>query len=136
MSDERNFSRRSFIKTALTGTAASLAWTATNAEASQSPGTPTDELTSMSIREAAELVRRKKVSPVELTRACLRRVEQFNPALNAFITVTSEAALAQARTAEAEIQKGMWRGPLHGIPLSLKDLFDTTGVKTTGGSAL
>ena len=136
MSDQQKFSRRSFIKTAVTGTAASLAWTSTNAEASQSPVNPADEFTSMSIREAAELVRRKKVSPVELTRACLMRIEQLNPALNAFITVTSEAALAQARIAEAEIQKGMWRGALHGIPLSLKDLFDTAGVKTTGGSAL
>ena len=64
------------------------------------------------------------------------RIEQFNPALNAFITVTAEAALAQARTAEAEIQRGTWRGPLHGIPIALKDLFDTAGVKTTAGSAL
>src|SRR5262249_48100130 len=129
MSDPQRFSRRSFIKTAVTGTVANLAWAATKAEASQSPRDSGHEITSMSIREAAELGRRKKVSPVELTRACLMRIEQFNPALNAFITVMAEAALAQARTAEAEIQKGMWRGPLHGIPLSLKDLFDTAGVK-------
>jgi aspartyl-tRNA(Asn)/glutamyl-tRNA(Gln) amidotransferase subunit A len=136
MSHPQNFSRRSFIKTALTGTAAGLACLNTEAEAAQSPGNSTDELTRLSIREAAELVRRKKVSPVELTRASLMRIEQFNPALNAFITVTSETALAQARTAEAEIQRGMWRGPLHGIPIALKDLFDTAGVKTTAGSAL
>lgn len=136
MTDQPKFSRRSFIKTAVAGTAAGLAWTAGKAQAAQAPGNSTDELTTMSIREAADLVRRKKVSPVELTKASLTRIEQFNPALNAFITVTSEAALAQARTAEAEIQRGMWRGPLHGIPIALKDLFDTAGVKTTAGSAL
>jgi len=135
MSDERNVSRRSFIKTAVTGTAAGLGWTA-NGQAAQSSANSTGELTSMSIREASELVRQKKVSPIELTRACLMRIEQLNPALSAFITVTPEAALAQARTAEADIQKGMWRGPLHGIPLSLKDVFDTAGVRTTAGSAL
>src|SRR5215510_9589943 len=136
MPDQKESSRRAFIKTALTGTAAGLAWTSRKAFAAQAPGNSTDELTAMSIREAADLLRRKKVSPVDLTKACLARIGQFNPALNAFITVTSEAALAQARTAEAEIQRGMWRGPLHGIPIALKDLFDTAGVKTTGGSAL
>src|SRR6185503_2403525 len=100
MLDEGKFSRRSFIKTAVTGAAASVAWTRTTAQAAQSPSNSTDELTAISIREAAELVRRKKVSPVELTKACLARIEQFNPTLNAFITVTSDAALAQARTAE------------------------------------
>ncbi|OFV95386.1 MAG: hypothetical protein A3H28_02220 [Acidobacteria bacterium RIFCSPLOWO2_02_FULL_61_28] len=82
------------------------------------------------------MVRRKKVSPVELTKACLARIEQWNPKLNAFVTVTAESALAEAREAEAEIQRGRWRGPLHGIPIGLKDLFDTAGVRTTGGSAL
>src|SRR5262245_43518965 len=136
MVDREEVSRRSFIKTAVTGTAATLAWTKTKAHAAQSSGNSTDELTAISMREAAELVRRKKVSPVELTKASLTRIEQFNPALNAYITVTSESALAQARTAESEIQRGMWRGPLHGIPIALKDLFDTAGVKTTAGSAL
>jgi aspartyl-tRNA(Asn)/glutamyl-tRNA(Gln) amidotransferase subunit A len=135
MSDEQKFSRRSFIKTAVTGTAG-LAWMGTEAPGAQSPGSSTDDLTSMSIRDVAELVRKKKVSPVELTKASLARIEQFNPALNAFITVTADAALAQARAAESEIQRGNWRGPLHGIPIALKDLFDTAGVKTTGGSAL
>jgi aspartyl-tRNA(Asn)/glutamyl-tRNA(Gln) amidotransferase subunit A len=88
------------------------------------------------LSEAADLIRRRKVSPVELTRACLARIEWLNPALNCFITVTGESALAQAKEAEAEIQRGRWRGPLHGIPVALKDLFDTAGVKTTAGSAL
>ncbi len=76
------------------------------------------------------------MSPVELTRACLARIERLNPALNCFITITGDTALAQAREAESEIQRGRWRGPLHGIPVALKDLFDTAGVKTTAGSAL
>ena len=71
-----------------------------------------------------------------MTKACLAQIEQLNPALNAFITVTAESALAQAREAEAEVQRGRLRGPLHGIPIGLKDLFDTAGVRTTAGSAL
>jgi aspartyl-tRNA(Asn)/glutamyl-tRNA(Gln) amidotransferase subunit A len=74
------------------------------------------------------------VSPRELTAACLARIQQLNPMLNAFITVTAEQATADAQRAEAEIMKGRWRGPLHGIPVGLKDLFDTAGVRTTGGS--
>jgi aspartyl-tRNA(Asn)/glutamyl-tRNA(Gln) amidotransferase subunit A len=90
----------------------------------------------LSISEAAELLRRKKISPVDVATACLDRVERLNPVLNAFITVTHEGAMAQARVAEAEIQRGHWRGPLHGIPIGLKDLIDTAGVRTTCGSAL
>ncbi len=89
-----------------------------------------------SIREASELLRRKEISPVELASAYLERIEQLNPVLNAFITVTRESALAQAREAEGEILGGNWRGPLHGIPIGLKDLIDTAGTKTTCGSAL
>jgi aspartyl-tRNA(Asn)/glutamyl-tRNA(Gln) amidotransferase subunit A len=73
---------------------------------------------------------------VELTKDCLSRIEKLNPTLNAFITVTGESALTQARTAEAEILRGHWRGPLHGIPLALKDLIDTAGIRTTAASAL
>jgi len=93
-------------------------------------------MTELSISEASELLRQKKISPVELTSACLARIDELNPTLNAFITVTHESALAEARAAEAEIHKGDWRGPLHGIPLGLKDLIDTAGIKTTCGSAL
>lgn len=91
---------------------------------------------SLSLTEAAELVRRRKVSPVELTQACLARIEKLNPVLNAFITVTAESALASARAAEEEITRGGWKGPLHGIPIALKDLLDTAGVRTTAGSAV
>ena len=90
----------------------------------------------MSILEVSAQLRRKLVSPVELTEQCLARIEKFNPLLNAFITVTGESALGEARAAEAEIQRGQWRGPLHGIPIGLKDIIDTRGVPTTAASAL
>ena len=89
-----------------------------------------------SIQQASELLRQGSISPVELTTECLARVEKLNPQLNAFITVTADSALAQARQAESEIQRGDWRGPLHGIPLALKDLIDTEGVRTTAASSL
>jgi aspartyl-tRNA(Asn)/glutamyl-tRNA(Gln) amidotransferase subunit A len=88
------------------------------------------------ISEVSRLLRRKEISPVEITRACLARIEKLNPALNAFITVTAESALAEAQAAEDQISRGEWRGPLHGIPVALKDLIDTAGVRTTAGSAL
>jgi aspartyl-tRNA(Asn)/glutamyl-tRNA(Gln) amidotransferase subunit A len=88
------------------------------------------------IAELAPRLRRKEVSPVEVTRACLDRIEKLNPALNAFITVTAESALAEAHAAEIEISRGKWRGPLHGIPIALKDLIDTAGTRTTAASAL
>jgi aspartyl-tRNA(Asn)/glutamyl-tRNA(Gln) amidotransferase subunit A len=94
------------------------------------------ELADLDIREASVLVRQKRVSPVELTQACLARIERFNSTLNAFITVTADSALAEARQAEADLQRGLWKGPLHGIPVALKDLIDTAGVRTTAGSAL
>lgn len=90
----------------------------------------------MTIVQASNLLRSKQLSPVDLTTACLDRIERLNPSINAFITVMNEGALAQARAAEDEIQAGRWRGPLHGIPIGLKDLIDTAGVKTTCGSAL
>jgi aspartyl-tRNA(Asn)/glutamyl-tRNA(Gln) amidotransferase subunit A len=89
-----------------------------------------------SIADLGELLRKSSISPVELTSDCLARIEKLNPALNAFITVTADAALTQARQAEKEIQRGQWRGPLHGIPLALKDIIDTAGIRTTAASAL
>src|ERR1041384_7069504 len=81
----------------------------------------------ITIAEASELLRRKEISPVELTSACLARIEELNPTINAFITVMHDSALAEARAAEAEIKAGNWRGPLHGIPIGLKDLIDKAG---------
>ena len=94
------------------------------------------EVALLDLATVSELVRTRKLSPVEVTQACLARIEALNPELNAFITVTAEMALAQARAAEAEIQRGEWRGPLHGIPLALKDLIDVAGVPTTAASAV
>jgi aspartyl-tRNA(Asn)/glutamyl-tRNA(Gln) amidotransferase subunit A len=88
------------------------------------------------ISELSQRLRRRKVSPVEITQDCLGRIERLNPALNAFITFMGESALAEARRAESEILRGEWRGPLHGVPVALKDLIDTAGVRTTAASAL
>jgi aspartyl-tRNA(Asn)/glutamyl-tRNA(Gln) amidotransferase subunit A len=90
----------------------------------------------LTIHTLAPLLRRKKLSPVDLTRFLLERISHLQPALNAFITVTAETALAQARKAEQEIAQGQYRGALHGIPLALKDLFHTRGIRTTAGSGL
>ena len=92
------------------------------------------ELTDLTITEAASLIQRRQISPVELTRACLERIEQIDPQLNCFITLTAEPALEEARRAESAIQQGDYLGPLHGIPLALKDLFETRGIRTTAGS--
>jgi aspartyl-tRNA(Asn)/glutamyl-tRNA(Gln) amidotransferase subunit A len=89
----------------------------------------------MGILEISEQLRRRSVSPVELAKHCLARIEQLDPVLNSFITVTADSALADARAAEKEIQSGNWRGPLHGIPIGLKDLIDTAGLRTTAASA-
>jgi aspartyl-tRNA(Asn)/glutamyl-tRNA(Gln) amidotransferase subunit A len=86
------------------------------------------------IAEAGRLIARKEISPVELVRDALARIEQAEPQLNAFITLTADTALADAKRAEAEIAAGRHRGPLHGIPYGLKDIFDAEGLPTTGHS--
>jgi aspartyl-tRNA(Asn)/glutamyl-tRNA(Gln) amidotransferase subunit A len=138
-----DISRRSFLKATLAGTAISWANVSALPEAGENSqrtnpvsGNHSDDLTKLSIREASDQIRKKKVSPVELTKACLARIDRANPALNAFITITAESALQQAREAEAEVARGKWRGPLHGVPIALKDLFDTAGVRTTAGSGV
>ena len=97
---------------------------------------PDEPLHYLTIREVGERLRRREVSPVELTSAILDRAERLDGPLNAFITITREQALAQARLAEQAILAGHDLGPLHGIPISLKDLYQTVGVKTTGGSKI
>lgn len=89
-----------------------------------------------SLLEIGTLLKKGSLSPVDLTRDCLARIERLNPILNAFITITADSAMAEARQAEIEIQQGNWRGPLHGVPLAIKDLIDTAGVRTTAASAL
>jgi aspartyl-tRNA(Asn)/glutamyl-tRNA(Gln) amidotransferase subunit A len=94
------------------------------------------ELPLLDLAEASQAAQKKEVSPVELTRACLERIERLNPMLNAFITVTGDSAMEDARRAESEITRGEWKGPLHGIPLAVKDLVETAGVRTTAASAV
>jgi aspartyl-tRNA(Asn)/glutamyl-tRNA(Gln) amidotransferase subunit A len=133
-------SRRRFVKTALAGATGSLI-SATGSGARpggvvlQPRGRDTD-LSALTLSDASELVRSRKISPVELTKACLARIEQLNARLNAFITVTADSALLEARAAEADIQRGRWKGPLHGLPIALKDLLDTAGVRTTAASGV
>ena len=93
------------------------------------------DLAYASIAELASSIRTRAVSPVELVEMFLARIERF-AALNAFITVTADVALAEARAAEHEIARGEYRGPLHGVPVSLKDLIDTRGIRTTSGSRI
>jgi aspartyl-tRNA(Asn)/glutamyl-tRNA(Gln) amidotransferase subunit A len=88
----------------------------------------------LTLAEAADLIRSKKLSPVELTDALLARIAAYQPQLSAFITVTADLARAQARAAEQDIAKGNYRGPLHGIPFALKDIYNTAGILTSGGS--
>jgi aspartyl-tRNA(Asn)/glutamyl-tRNA(Gln) amidotransferase subunit A len=94
------------------------------------------DLTWLSIRELAPLIRDRRVSPVEPVRAMLDRIERLDPFLRAFITVTPEEAIEEARSAEAEIGRGTYRGPLHGIPVAHKDVYRTRGVRTTCHSPL
>jgi aspartyl-tRNA(Asn)/glutamyl-tRNA(Gln) amidotransferase subunit A len=88
------------------------------------------------ICELSKQIRDRSISPVELTHHCLVLIDKLNPSLNAFITVTAEAALDRARLAEREIYRGHYLGPLHGIPIGLKDIIDTAGTRTTAASAL
>ena len=94
------------------------------------------DLATLTLRQAVDLVRRRKVSAVELTEACLRRIDAYNPTLNAFVTVAREQALENARRLDAEGRNNRWRGPLHGIPVAFKDNIDTAAIRTTGASAL
>jgi len=92
------------------------------------------ELTSLNIHQASDLLKHKRISPIELTQAHLERIEQLNQRLNTFITLTPGLALQQAGQAEIEIHHGEYKGALHGIPLALKDLYETQGIRTTAGS--
>jgi len=96
----------------------------------------TGELHFLTVAQAARLIARRELSPVELTNACLARIDALDPQLDAFVTVTRDVALRQARKAEREIARGGLRGPLHGIPFGLKDIYNTKGILTCGGSRI
>jgi len=93
-----------------------------------------DELAFLTIADAARLIAQKQLSPVELTRALIRRTEALDPQLNAYLLLTTDRALDRAREAEREIMAGGYRGPMHGIPFALKDIYSTAGIRTTGHS--
>ena len=95
---------------------------------------PSTDLAFMTIAEAARRIEKKELSPVELTTALIGRAEALDPQLNAYLLPTFERALDQARAAEREIAAGRYRGPMHGIPFGLKDIYATAGIRTTGHS--
>ncbi|MFQ6078126.1 MAG: amidase [Thermodesulfobacteriota bacterium] len=94
------------------------------------------DLESFTIHGLSELVRKREISPVEIIRATLRRIERYDGELKAYITVSSEEALESAKRAEASIARGGYIGPLHGIPIGLKDIIFTKGIRTTCGSKI
>jgi aspartyl-tRNA(Asn)/glutamyl-tRNA(Gln) amidotransferase subunit A len=118
-------------RTFLAASATALVGLSLPAEAIQS-----QDLTGLSLARASRLLRSKAVSSVQLTQACLDRIDKYNATLNAFITVTAEQALTTAREMDDAWRRGNWRGPLHGIPVALKDNMDTAGIRTTAGSKL
>ncbi|WP_269082458.1 amidase family protein [Aneurinibacillus tyrosinisolvens] len=94
------------------------------------------DILKLDIASLSSKIKNKELSPVEITRQLLTRIEELNPLLNAFITISSNEALDSAKRAEEEIISRNWKGPLHGIPIGLKDLIYTKGIRTTMGSKL
>ena len=94
------------------------------------------DLAFTSAAEMASMIRNREISPVEVTQATLSRIEQSQPILNAFITVAAEPAMEAAKAAEAAVMGGAVLGPLHGVPLAVKDLVPTAGIRTTWGSLI
>ncbi len=94
------------------------------------------ELCGLSVARASKAIQQREISPLELTDAYLRRIERLNPRINAYITVTAERARTDARRATEELAAGRSRGPLHGVPIALKDLYETAGIRTTGGGKI
>lgn len=121
-----SFTRREWLAAGLVGIAASRPAFADDA----------DNLTALTLQQASDRIHSKKVSPVELTQACLDRIKTYNPKINAWITVMRDKALAQARELEKEQASGNFRSPLHGIPIGIKDSIDTAGTRTTAASAV
>jgi aspartyl-tRNA(Asn)/glutamyl-tRNA(Gln) amidotransferase subunit A len=93
------------------------------------------EVAGLSLAQVSTEIRNKRVSPIEATEACLQRIGEREGLINSFLTLTAESALQEAAERTQELAEGQWRGPLHGVPIALKDLFNTAGVRTTSGSA-
>ena len=100
------------------------------------PAKTQDAQLGMTLEAAADAIRMRRMSPVSLVESCLARIEALEPRLNAFVTVTAHLAREQAREAERDIEAGGYKGPLHGIPVAVKDLFATKGIRTTAGSRI
>jgi amidase len=83
---------------------------------------------------AAKAIRTKHVSSVELTKLALDRIQKLNPKINAIVTVSTDAAIQRAKAADAALAKGRCWGPLHGVPCTIKDTFETAGIRTTAGA--
>ncbi len=133
----KRLSRREFTVSIIGAAAAGVRVAATSRQASTPRGSlAPDTLAGLTLTEAAERVRTRAASPTDLVNACLARIDIYNPKLNAFITVARETALAEAKALEAEQRTGKLRGPLHGIPIALKDNIDTAGLRTTAASGV
>ncbi|MBI4471287.1 MAG: amidase [Acidobacteria bacterium] len=131
----KNLTRREFAISVLGAAAARMELVRAEQAVGTSP-TASDELAGLTLAQASERIRTRALSPVDLVNACLARIEIYNPKLNAFITITRDAALARAKALEAEQRAGRLRGLLHGIPIALKDNIDTAGIRTTAASAV
>src|SRR5688572_16189136 len=139
MSNEANqngtvISRRAFVVAGLGAAAAARAVAPAAAFAAER--TLDTPLHYRTLVELADEIRARKLSPVDLTRTMLARIEAVGPRLHAYYTVSRDRALAAADKAEREIAAGRYQGPLHGVPIAVKDLCFTAGVRTTGGSAV
>jgi aspartyl-tRNA(Asn)/glutamyl-tRNA(Gln) amidotransferase subunit A len=140
--------RRQFLFAGAAALASARLSHAGNADLTAPPQEPTEraqarlssdadsDLASLTLKDAADRIRAKSVTPSSLVEACLRRIEIYNPKLNAFVTIMREQAMAQARQLDAEQKRGTLRSPLHGIPIALKDNIDTAGVRTSAASAV
>jgi aspartyl-tRNA(Asn)/glutamyl-tRNA(Gln) amidotransferase subunit A len=136
-------SRREFTVSVLAAAAAATRTATAAAAQAQTGAHPTapsagasDALAALTLADASARIRAGTVTSTALVTACLARIDIYNPKVNAFITVTRDGALAQARLLDAEQRAGRLRGPLHGIPIALKDNIDTAGLRTTAASAM
>jgi aspartyl-tRNA(Asn)/glutamyl-tRNA(Gln) amidotransferase subunit A len=132
----KEISRRDFIQTTGAGLLTMLPSVRSDPAHRQEPGSHGEDLCFMPATTLAEAIRAKKVSPVEVINAVYARLHEINPKINAFCTITEEHARVAAKDAEAAVMRGERLGPLHGVPISIKDLFLTRGVRTMFGSRI